>query len=911
MSFKKCFTMFTVASTILWSLGISAFISQPVQAAVVTASGPYELLPTGGMSATASSYDIPVFRIALNKSVGGSETLTSITVTVTSTVPTNNATLASHISQLVVFKDSNNNNYFDPQNDGFAGSQSTVNVGSATTITTGSNNTLADNGSLPTSFFVAIKTASGWAAGDSIYVNFPTNGIVVNPSGNSPTVSAITSSRAISFGGGGGWSGFSVSSVSFVNASNADVSFTDNLDLNTGNATSSANYILKNASGVSQTINSIVVLPDNKSVRLTAASGVTIPSDGTYSVTVSNGVKNTFGQANFGTTAFSIMSAQVPLLISEVKVGSATDQYDEFIEVYNRSGGNIPTSTVKLHFVNTAGTVDTNVPLTWLNESMVPNIPSHKFLLIAPITSSASSSADAVYTTSTIASLVPGGAAYISNSAASSTAVMDKVCWGGHAVLADCEGSAASGLSTNDGISIERKAFNDSTSASMLVSGSNPWQDADDGNGVDTQNNNFDFVTRTIPEPQNSRIVSAENPTGGSYGGSNNQAPNIQHASIFKASVDSTFNLVARIYDDGGTLPAGNTQLIYCVTAAASCTPASSTPIYGTSIGSGWYKFSTTSTAWGTGKTLLKYYLQAADSATPAKTKVYTIDPTFDTVTYDTTGTGIQTTALQLSKSISVTLSSGNLGSASITGTINDSSSVAISGATVWIEGTQFAATTGSDGSFSFANVGPSGGATLKIAKDGYGDLSMAFYIPASGVVSLPALTLVSGAMGAGGDYNQPKVTNSFPAPNMMGFPTLKGDGTISSIEVNFSKAMDITTFLSANVSLTEVGGSAVAGSVSVGSTTQLKFTPTSALTSGKNYIFSLTTGIKDPAGNPIMGNNVDGKYVLPFSTGGGMYSSVSDIGGNFGTGNAFPAYVVGSQPAPGKQSVARNIWAE
>ena len=896
---KKFSMLFVVVTTILWSLGLSALIPQTAKAVAVTASGPFDLLPmSGGMTVMASSYDIPIFRFSLNKSSGGSETLSSVTVTVTSTIPANNAVLASHISQLVVFKDSNSNNYFDPQSDASAGTQTSVNVGSATTITTGSNNSLAADGALPTSFFVAIKTAANWTAGDSIYINFAADGIAT--SANSPTVTPITGSRTVSFGGdgGSGWSGFSVEKVTFVNASNVDVSFTDSLDLNSGNATSTANYTLRNASGVSQTISSIVVLPDNKSVRLT--TGATVVSDGTWSVTVSNGVKNTSGKSNAGITVFSIMSAIVPLAISEIKIGSATDQYNEFIEVYNRSGGSIATSTVKLHFVNAAGTMDVNVPLTFLDGSVVPNIPSHKFLLIAPITSSASSTADAVYSTSTVASLVPGGAAYISNSAASSTAVMDKVCWGSHAVSANCEGSAASGLSANDGTSIERKAFNDSTSASMSAD--------TNGNGIDTQNNYFDFVTRTTPESQNSRIALAENPTGGSYGGANNQAPSIQHAPVFKASVDTTLNLIARIFDDGGTVPSGNTQFIYCVTDSSTCTPASSTPIYGTNIGSSWYKFSATSTSWGTGKTLLKYYILATDSASPAKTKVITNDPGFDANTYDTTGTGIQTAALQQSKALATVLSSGNLGSASIMGTVNDSSSAAVSGATVWIDGTQFAATTGSDGTFSFANVGPMGGAQLKIAKDGYGDQSLSFFIPSSGLVSLPALSLYSGSMGMGGDFTQPKVASSFPAQGMMGFPTLKSDGIVSSIEINFDKAVDTTTFTTANVYLTEAGsGTHIAGSVAAGSATQVKFTPTSALTSGKNYTLFLTQGVKDSAGNPVMGNSPGGNYILPFSTSGGMYSSISDIGATFGTGNAFPAYVVGSQPAPGKQSVARN----
>jgi hypothetical protein len=42
--------------------------------------------------------------------------------------------------------------------------------------------------------------------------------------------------------------------------------------------------------------------------------------------------------------------------------------------------------------------------------------------------------------------------------------------------------------------------------------------------------------------------------------------------------------------DDGGQLTPANTQLIFCTTSSATCTPASSTPIFGTSIGSGWFE---------------------------------------------------------------------------------------------------------------------------------------------------------------------------------------------------------------------------------------------------------------------------------------------------------------------------------
>ena len=87
---------------------------------------------------------------------------------------------------------------------------------------------------------------------------------------------------------------------------------------------------------------------------------------------------------------------------------------------------------------------------------------------------------------------------------------------------------------------------------------------------------------------------------------------------------------------------------------------------------------------------------------------------------------------------------------------------------------------------------------------------------------------------------------------------------------------------------------------------TQVKFTPP-LLDIKQNYTLFVTPGVTDSVFNPITGNSPNGSYVLSFSTTGGMYTNVGDIGANFGTGNAFPAFVLGSQPAPGKQSVARN----
>ncbi len=914
--FSKFFSLCIVLA-LFFSLSFTALFPSRVDAAII-ATGPNELIPSGGMHLPASGFDSPILKFSLTQSAG--ETLSSVALTITnnaSSTVTNNA-LADHIDFLAVYRDTNGNNFFDPQSDLLAGTQSIVKVATSTTvISTGSNNTIASTGGLPTTFFVTVKTDSTWIAPDAFKVNMAANGIVT--SANSPTVTALTGLNAVDAQtqSGGGMGGFGVQKVIFVSSKVVDVIFTDLLDLNAGQTTSTANYTFTGTGAASVT--SVIVLPDNKTVRVIAADSAALVGTGGSHITVSTNVKNHQGIPNSSSATMPLFDGFQPLVISEIKVGTATDPFDEFIEIYNRSGGAVPTSTMKLHFVNVDGTVDVNVPLTFLN--FVTNTPANGFFLIAPVTSPASTTADAVYTTSSIRSLVPNGGAYLSTNVASSTGVLDRVCWGSHTPTTDCEGAAAPSIG-NNGTSLERKANNSSTPATM-----EGGSDAANGNGTDTQNNVFDFVVRGTPQPQSTGIPTGQSALfsetpGGGFWGAGNQAPKIQHVSVFSATTNTLFSVIARMTDDGGDLTPSKTQLILCTTSAATCTPASSTPIFGTSIGAGWFKFSSTSTTWGLNRTLLKYYLQATDSAPTPKTQVFTNDPSFDTVTFDTTSNGIQSGTLQQSKSLGVTLSSGNLGSASLIGSVKDSSSVGIGGATVWLEGTQFAATTANDGSFSFANVGPSGGKQLRVAKDGYGDQVSSIFVPPSGFVNLPVTTLFGGTVGSGGDFSQPKVINSNPPMNATGFPTQGPGGGAPSIILNFNKAMSTSTILidnsnnnttaAATIYLTEAGSQTkISSTVTIASNqTQVTITPAAALTVGKGYTLFVTPGAKDTAGNPVSGNGGGGQFVLMFSTTGQFFSNFSEIGGGgstFGQGSAFPPFVKGSMPAPGAQNIALN----
>ncbi|MEK7065034.1 MAG: hypothetical protein AAB963_01175, partial [Patescibacteria group bacterium] len=339
--FRRGFTIAVVFTTIVWSLGISVLIPNIVRAVTaITVSGPFDLIPSSSMYPPASSFDTPIIRFSLTQSASG-ETLSSVAVTVTSTVfiPNNNNTLADHINAVKVWQDSNGNGYFDPQSDSLAGTQAVVKVATSTTvITTGSNNSIAASTALPTSFFVTVSTDSTWAPPDSIYVSMAAAGIVTSV--ESPTITTpLVGSRAIT-AGSGGWEGggFCVANVTFINDTTVDISFTDILDLNSGNVTSTSNYTTLStaAGGDNTTITSVTLLPDNKSVRVTA-SGAIIASNGTDTIIVTNSVKNTMGMANTNTTPNTIFNGVKALVISEVKAGSAFDQFDEFIEVYNRS----------------------------------------------------------------------------------------------------------------------------------------------------------------------------------------------------------------------------------------------------------------------------------------------------------------------------------------------------------------------------------------------------------------------------------------------------------------------------------------------------------------------------------------------------------------------------------------------
>jgi methionine-rich copper-binding protein CopC len=102
-------------------------------------------------------------------------------------------------------------------------------------------------------------------------------------------------------------------------------------------------------------------------------------------------------------------------------------------------------------------------------------------------------------------------------------------------------------------------------------------------------------------------------------------------------------------------------------------------------------------------------------------------------------------------------------------------------------------------------------------------------------------------------DTTPPTVSSTVPAD-------LATNVAISTVvTATFSEAMDATTISGTTFTLKTTSGSvAVAGSVSYDAgTRKATFTPTSPLANNTNYTATVTTGVKDAAGNAMAANKV------------------------------------------------------
>jgi hypothetical protein len=111
---------------------------------------------------------------------------------------------------------------------------------------------------------------------------------------------------------------------------------------------------------------------------------------------------------------------------------------------------------------------------------------------------------------------------------------------------------------------------------------------------------------------------------------------------------------------------------------------------------------------------------------------------------------------------------------------------------------------------------------------------------------------------GSAADVTAPVVNTVVPANNATAIVTS------TKATVTFSEAMNPATITAATFSLKQ-GSTAVPGAVSYTGTTAT-FTPSAALTAGLVYTATVTSGVKDVAGNALAA-----PYVWSFTTGGGV----------------------------------------
>ncbi|MFH1145438.1 MAG: carboxypeptidase regulatory-like domain-containing protein [bacterium] len=382
--------------------------------------------------------------------------------------------------------------------------------------------------------------------------------------------------------------------------------------------------------------------------------------------------------------------------------------------------------------------------------------------------------------------------------------------------------------------------------------------------------------------------------------------PNIMHRPIFRAAESSALNVFARVFDNvatSTTSPALSAKLLYC--AGSDCTPT--TEVTGTSIGSGYYRYTIPSEAVGAVGSIVRYFLQASDGSNTAMFK------------------GPSNTPFELA-TVAV-------GASSIAGTVKDSSNICSTGvrqATVFAEGTSFYTTSSNDSNCTYTLSGLTAGTYDIVAiKDGYGDRQIGGLPAGATGIGFQLSQGFSG--GSGGDITKPRVKFNGPMDGMSGIP---GGDSNFKIFVVFDKAMSQSAAtaignLKVNdastgelVDITSSKGSwayyssnpNIPGVPPESNMAVWSFSGTNTFGDNKTIAVVVSSNVTDTAGNSIQGNQPDGSYAFTFTTNStanfiGFNSTTGGFsgGGTFGAGAFVPPHVKGTTPPPGSFDVPRN----
>ncbi|MFC2021610.1 carboxypeptidase regulatory-like domain-containing protein [Chloroflexota bacterium] len=386
--------------------------------------------------------------------------------------------------------------------------------------------------------------------------------------------------------------------------------------------------------------------------------------------------------------------------------------------------------------------------------------------------------------------------------------------------------------------------------------------------------------------------------------GADNDPPMIMSMPAWSFQAGANVTVLANIHDNRDLDSSTPTQLKWRVSGGGGFSAVTGTELI-TDSGLFRYVFPWNG-GWNT-STRLDYYLVALDAA--GNYSYFTTNPAFDTAP-SSHDAGAETTAATFFFSAGFNAASNY--NRTISGTVFDSAGVPLSGTGVFIPGSGLDVfTTGSGGTYSFTVT--DGNYPIVAVKSGY----MEGWIDGISVnTGNTASTgndfyLSDGHFGQGGDGERAFVMWTDPFDGMMGVPIDIGLNA-APIVAHMSETMDSSTIIDtnatdagSNVFLTTTGEDRVTGQVTYDETDpsdpKIIFYSSTPLSKGTTYFFVITPKVTDLAGNPIEGNQPDGRFVMEFST----FSDAS--GGTFGQGIAFPPYVTGTMPAPGSFNVPTN----
>jgi len=877
-------------------------------------------IPPNGMVLPASSQPAPLFSFQLKNT--GSTTLASVSINLVDGSSAGSVT-ANDIASLAVYKrtDWSSGMYEFPASDkigeltsvnAFSSKVSNSNIISITQD--GSKNSIPDD-FWSAEYIVAIQTSANWSDTDQIRYSLSADWITVSdgtlgsaytyPSENKDWYYATAPE---------GFMGdfFGVENVDYISDTEVDIRFTTEVEPTS--AETLGNYAISGTNPVS------VDLLDPHMVRLTFSGLTIVPNQTQVSIYgpsgVNGGVKDMMGETIDNDIVMMVMGGGgpgggAPLLISEVMIGQGGDGLKEFIELYNVSPDTLDLSlmNVKLWAAYLNGTTLTHIKIA----DLAGTIPGYGYYLIASTDFGSTPAPDQTYTASnfdaTEGALRPDSGIYINTSDIQNMAVIDRLGWGNaqgemSEGPAKCNSSDPDACSVaNDGKSLERKANPSSTATSMASGGA----DETNGNSYLSFNNQFDFIQRSTPDPQNSSFA-PETPGGAGFG-SNNNPPNIFHEPLFMVPTGNDLVIMAEIVDDSGQISASNTKLYYRFNNIDGMgTPESSwNGVNGiqTSSGSSFFKFTIPSITLDADKDI-DYFLQANDGA------LYTCMP-------GPCGGDNLISSSVAPFYIDVQAISGNR---VISGYVQDTSGNGISEVTVYLEGMPYSAITNTSGAFTISGL-PDGIYTIRANSGSYtvngvtssytdGWLDGISVNANNPVSSGNIIVLLQGSSGMGGDKENPWVMWSAPHDMMVGFPIDE------PIIVVFDKEMNASTITggsstSDNIYLLDENGTVVPGTVvyypdNSGRPSSLPpdpylmtYTPTSNLNKETTYTLILEDLITDSKGNRLMGNRPSGGHSITFTT------FFDTTGGTFGSGANFPPYVEAVTPGGGAFDVPVN----